>query len=245
MAGDHRWVLLLPSEATAGGGLDDLHLLGRHAEEERHRGLDVVRALERPANGDTAPRAQPGQHALRLDVDVLLGARLVDSLHHHIGLGESGREVARFKGVREELRPRLFRGKDGLLGRHDEVNSMHRARQQVAILVSQEHHGLLAMANLALDQERLLEVDELHAIRSGDVRGGDHGDLVPGQRGVEVDALEPSAGHGGADRPTVEHSGDDEIVDVARPSRELLDAVLPAHARADDHPTDYRPRAQA
>jgi len=127
---------------------------------------------------------------------------------------------------------------------HDETNGSHRAREQVAILVSQEHHGLFAMADLTLDQKGLLEVDELHAIGARDVGGSDDHDVVPGQRGIEVDALEPAAGHGRTDGAAVQHSGQDEVVDVARPPRELLDAVLPAHARADDHSSDYRPRVQ-
>ena len=76
--GDERRVLLLAAEAAAGDGLRHVDAVVGEAEDPLDPLLDVVGALERAL--DVRALVVPeGDHPVRLDVDVLLGARFVDA----------------------------------------------------------------------------------------------------------------------------------------------------------------------
>ncbi len=78
--GEERRVLLLAAEAAAGDGLRHVDAVVGEAEDPLDSLLDVERALERAL--DVRALVVPeGDHPVRLDVDVLLGARFVDAAH--------------------------------------------------------------------------------------------------------------------------------------------------------------------
>ncbi len=56
------------------------------------------------------------------------------------------------------------------------------------------------------------EVDD--GVFAGDVGGGDDGELVPGDGGVEGDGGDAAAGDGAADGGSVPHAGEGDVVDV-------------------------------
>jgi hypothetical protein len=49
---------------------------------------------------------------------------------------------------------------------------------------------------------------------AGDVGGGDYGELLPGNGGVKGDGGDAAAGDGAADRGSVPHAGESDVVDV-------------------------------
>ena len=70
-------ILFLAAEAAAGLHLDDADLLVRQVEQRRERFVDVVRALHRAPHRHAVLRIGDGDHAVRLDVELLLRAGLV------------------------------------------------------------------------------------------------------------------------------------------------------------------------
>ena len=80
-----RGVLLLAAEAAAGLGLDHDRLAVGQGQRALERGMDVVGALERAVDGDAAVRARDRDHALVLDVQLLLVADPVGALDDQVG----------------------------------------------------------------------------------------------------------------------------------------------------------------
>ncbi|HWQ09714.1 MAG TPA: hypothetical protein VN436_11415, partial [Holophaga sp.] len=83
MSGDDRGIVLLPAEAAAQLQGGDPHLLAGQVEEEHEGGVHEVGALDGAADDHLRRPAllvDPGQDAVRLQVDVLLGARPVLAL---------------------------------------------------------------------------------------------------------------------------------------------------------------------
>jgi hypothetical protein len=89
-----RRVLFLPAEAPARLHLHDTYVVPRHAEQRRQRLVHVVRALQRSPHGDAVRRTGDGDHALRLDVELLLRASFVLAFDDLRGLREHGVDVA-------------------------------------------------------------------------------------------------------------------------------------------------------
>ncbi len=104
MEGDDRGVLLLAAEPAAGLRLDDLGLLPGEPEGSLQRLVDVVRALERAVDLDTAVLAGRRDHRVVLDVELLLVADAVRPFEDDVGGGEAGRDVPRVDlVVREDV----------------------------------------------------------------------------------------------------------------------------------------------
>ena len=68
------------------------------------------------------------------------------------------------------------------------------------------------------------EVDD--GVFAGDIGGGDDGELVPGDGGVEVDGQDAAAGDGGADGGSEPHVGQGDVVDVLGAAEDLGEAFL-------------------
>ena len=64
------------------------------------------------------------------------------------------------------------------------------------------------------------------AVLSGDIFSCDDGEFVPGDGAFEGDVADAAARHGAADSGSVEHAGEDEIVDVAGAAGDLLDSFF-------------------
>ena len=76
------------------------------------------------------------------------------------------------------------------------------------------------------------EVDD--GVFAGDVGGGDDGELVPVDGGVEGDGGDAAAGDGGADGGAVPHAGEGDVVDVLGAAENLGRAFLAEGGCADD-----------
>ena len=76
------------------------------------------------------------------------------------------------------------------------------------------------------------EVDD--GVFAGDVGGGDDGELVPGNGGVEVDGGDAAARDGAADGGSEPHAGKGDVVDVLGAAEDFGYAFFTRRRLADD-----------
>ncbi len=234
MEGQDRGVLLLATEPAAGLGLDDADLVLGQREPGRHRGVDVVRALEAAVDGHAALRLGHGDHHHRLDVQLLLVARPVRPLEDEVGGPQRGHRVAAGQLVAGELLAALLRIEDGLEWFRTRVERRQRDGQGRPVGRRHQREGLSVVADLAADgdEDRLVVMDEADDVRAGDVVGGRDDDPVPRERLLEVEGDEPGMRLGRADRAAVPGPGEDEIVGVQRLAGQLAGSLAAEWRRA-------------
>ncbi len=167
------------------------------------------------------PSSGHGDHAVGLDVDVLLVADPVLALDNLVGEPEAGLDVALVDGDRLEDLGRVQRVEDRL-GRL--VVDVDVGRDQaLPILVREQQDRLRDVPDHVLGQARLIVDDERDDVAAGDVAVIDDGEA----RRVEqrVDGADAAAGDRRPDRPPVQHAREDEVVDVLRRPGDLVDPV--------------------
>ena len=247
---DHRRVLLLAAEPAPGLVLDDARVLGRHVEELHERFLHVVRALQRTADRDAAPRVELADDPVGLDVQLLLRAREVLALEHeHVVAGGGGVHVALAdpvlledvvgapddRGLRERVLDRHHRRQRLDVERHRRASPL----EQGAVGVSEQDDRLLVVVDDAVGERRLVVVDEGDDVVR-DVGGGHDRDRVPGNALAEADAPQACPRTPAAHRDAVDHARHHHVVDVARPAGDLRDGLLAGdgltYGRACAHP---------
>jgi hypothetical protein len=105
--------------------------------------------------------------------------------------------------------------------------------QRLTIRRGQERHRLGLVADLVLDQDRLVVGDEADDVVAGDVLRGQHDHFRPVELGVEVDTEEAGVRLGRADRVAVPGAREDHIVGIEGSARQLGRALAPkrGHAR--------------
>ena len=230
--------VLLAAEAAAHHRGPHPHPVLRQPEAVSQRPVDVVRALHGARDedaGDSAVVRQLGDHPLALDVDVLLVAGPVLPLDHvrrpaqglvHVAALQAQlvkrRQLRRLR-EREDRRERLVfdgHGRQRLPGRE-----ASRSRHQL--------HWLADVEDEAVGEDRPAVVQELDAVRTGEVRGGDADGAGRGRVRIEADGADPRVGVRAAHRGAVPHAGHGEVVHVARRSRDLGEAVRARRALSD------------
>jgi hypothetical protein len=78
----------------------------------------------------------------------------------------------------------------------------------------------------------LAEVDD--SVFAGDVGGGDEGEFVPGDRGVEGDKGDAAARNGAADRGAEPHAGQGDVVNILGATEHLCRSLFAEGRLADD-----------
>ncbi len=104
------------------------------------------------------------------------------------------------------------------------------SEQSLAVFVRKQEHRLRSVANVALDQTRLVVGDERDHVLTRDVSVVHDGEA--GGIEVEMNAVQRATRNRRADRSAVEHSWEPEVVGVARLAGGLSDSVL-SLARCD------------
>ena len=228
MRGDDRRILLLAAEPAARLHLHDAHAIGGQAEDGLERLLHVVGALKRAEQRD-AIVFRHGDHAVRLDVGVLLVTHAVFALDDEIRRAETGLDVALVDRNRLE---------DGGRGQRIEdrrillvLNLDASLQQPLAILMRQQQDWLRRMAHFTLGQARLVVGNQRHEVAARDVVVVHDGEA----RRVELvpDAPDATASDRRSDRSPVDHPGEPEIVDVLRGASDLVRAVTARDAATD------------
>ena len=109
---------------------------------------------------------------------------------------------------------RLFDGVDGGEFFVGDVDGGDGGGKHGAVRVREEEDGLFDVVDVGDGEAGMVfgEVDD--GVFAGDVGGGDDGELVPGDVGVEVDGGDAAAGDGAADGGPEPHVGERDVVDV-------------------------------
>ncbi len=165
---DHGGVLLLAAESAAGLGLDDADLLLRQVEEHPEGPVDVVRTLERAVNGDPAV-LRDRDDAVRLDVELLLQPDAVLPLDDAVRLGEAAAEVPLLDHDFLEAEVRLRGVVDRRGGNAVDADAGFRLDQLFPVLVSDQKDRLGEVADLALGETGLVELDQRDRVAARDV----------------------------------------------------------------------------
>ena len=244
VTGDHRRKLLLAAEAAARLHLHDADAILGQVEQPGERVMDVVRALHRAPHGDAVLRIGDRQHAVRLDVELLLRPGLVLPLDDRRGAcSERGVDVPFRDGVALEDvvgAPDDLAAGERLVDRQDRRQRLdvdrHAPPRVVgprAVRVRDQDDRFLGMIDDVGGEVRLIVDDQLHAVLAGDVGRGDDDEFVPGDGGIEGDALDAAARDGTPDRDAVQHPRRRHVVDVERLADDLGAPFLARHRTAD------------
>ncbi len=84
-------------------------------------------------------------------------------------------------------------------------------------------------------KRRLIDVDELDLIEPGDIAMIDDDKLIPVDRRIEMDVLDPPVRNMASHRSPVPHARNGHVVNIGRPPRELVDPIDPQNVGADHH----------
>ena len=227
--GEPRRELLLAAEGAAGVLLDDHAVLGVEAERPLHGGVHVVRALERAMDRHAAVRPGHGDHALRLDVELLLVADPVGSLDDQVRLGEPRLEVTPGDVVLGE----------DVVGREQVRDGRERLGAQPDVIASGVRQGkrgcrdqgdrLSEMADLVRREDRLVVLHEVDDVLAGHVRGRQDDHPAPVEGGVPLDPEQAGVRFGGAYRAAMPRPGDEEVVRVPRSAQQLGNGIHAGH----------------
>ena len=229
MAADDGGEVFLAAEGSAGFGLDDAALFFGEVEDELERVDEVVGALHGALDGDSVVGVVLGDDAVVFDVELLLCAGAVLAFYDVVGGGEDLVEVGCCAGLHEVgLEDVFLRGVVGVVlsglpdgggvggfGLFDgedageffvgDFDGGDGGGEDGAVGVREEEDGFVGVVDVGGGEAEVVfgEVDD--AVFAGDVGGGDDGELVPGDGGVEVDGEDAAAGDGAADGGSEPH----------------------------------------
>ena len=252
MAGDQARVFLFAAERSAGLGLENADLFVGKIEGNFKGSVDVERALHGPDNGDAfnvtfKVFSDFGQHAVGLDIKLLLGAGLVLAFDDEIGLREGCVNIAVLEvEVLEDVcglafapddlffGQAVFHGEDGGEQIVGDLDGGYRNGKALAVRVGKEKDGLFGVIDIFFGEQGLVFEEERHEVAARNVFGRDNGELVPWDVVRERDANDAAARDGGADSGTVKEVRACKVVDIASLSEELGDGLFARHVVAYD-----------
>ena len=211
MAGEDRRIFLLAAEPAARFHLHHANALGGQVEQPGERAVNVVGALHRAPHRHTGLRIRDGEHAVRLDVELLLGAGVVlalDRLCAAVRNAESTSprcdEIALedVVGAPDDCAAleRLVDGEDGRQRIDGDADPAARLFEQVPVVMGEEDDGFFRMVDGLAREVGLIVDDQRDDVRAGNVGGRDDDELVPGHARLEIDAADDAARRGGCGR---------------------------------------------
>ncbi len=108
----------------------------------------------------------------------------------------------------------VFDGVDGGEFFVGDVDRGYSGGEHGSVGVGEEEDGFVGVVDVGDGEAGVVfgEVDD--GVFAGDVGGGDDGELVPGDGGVEGDGGDAAAGDGAADGGSEPHAGEGDVVDV-------------------------------
>ena len=184
-------------------------------------------------------RIRDRDHALRLDVELLLRGGAVFAFDDQIGARERGIHIAFFEMVGVEdivLAPDDFFAGERFIEREDrrqrlvfDANGAARLLKQVRIGMSEQDDRLFWMIHGFGGEEGLVALEQRHVVGAWNIRSGDDREFAPGDPGTEFDFANASARDFAADGDAVERAREIEIVHIARAARHFVAAFFPRH----------------
>ncbi len=228
VAGDHRRVFLLAPETPAGDRLNHRNPVFIELQQPLQGPVHIEGALHRTVERDAPVFARHGADGIGLDVHLLLMADEVRALDDSVGVGESlGESVG--AALESKLLEHLRR-LEGIqhclqwLDLHPDVGQ--RLLESLSIGRSQQGNRLLAVSNDAFRQTRLIVLDQVDHVLSGNIPGRHAGDSGPIESGVKLQLADAPVGHAGAHGPAPKLAREAEVVEVEGPASHLVQAVL-------------------
>ena len=214
-------VIFFAAEAAAGGCLHGANASFIAVEGVLECVEDVVRALHAALDADGfGGGVHPGDHAVALDVDVLLRAGFVLAFDDDRRAGERCLGIAfvdseMFEDVCHVSTLRLREGggdaeiQSGVFAVDHDLNGCHGAADCLAVFARDEHDRFVHVADVGGGEHGLVALDEVDLVGSA----GDCGNVAvvhdsepgPVDAGVEFDLFDAAAGDEAADRHSPEH----------------------------------------
>ena len=206
-----------------------------------HRLLHVEGALHGAVDDDAARPVGQGDHAVRLDVGVLLVGRVVgplddhDAAAHHGDRGLAppdlpvGHHLARGQRLLH-----VEHGRQRLVVHHDRGQALP---ERLGGLGRHEGHRFAHVPHVLAGQDRPVGLDHRDEVLAGQVAGREHGAHAgdgAGLVGVEVGRCGRGRAASAA-RPPTSDAGEGQVVDVEGGPLDLVGSVGPPHPLADAH----------
>src|SRR5579872_3002345 len=91
------------------------------------------------------------------------------------------------------------------------ICTARRLFQQVAVRMRQQHDRFFGMINRFGSEAGLVVLDQRDFVLAGNIGGGNHGELVPGNRFAEANAADTPARNAAAHRYAMQHPGKGEV----------------------------------
>jgi hypothetical protein len=183
-------------------------------------------------------------HAVVLDVEMLLRARAVFALDDVRSAGPCRIHVALFKqealdqivGTPDDdvLALALLNGEDR---RQRLVFNFHRGDGLAKLVlgsVGEQNDGFVAMIHHPIGEARLIGEDDLDVIFAGDVGSRDDGEFSPIDAAVVGDGADETAGDRTTDSSSVNHAIACDVIDVAGTAQQLVHAFLAGDGSANN-----------
>ncbi len=243
MTGDHRRVLFLATESTAGSHLDHSDLVLRQPEE-LHQGLvDVVGTLHGAPDGHALFGACHRHHSLALNVELLLGAGSIFAFDDGVRMRPDGIDVPFFHldGLQDiVLAPdhffspqRVFESENRRQRLDVDPNGTPSFLQQVLVGVGQESDRFFRVVNDPVGQAGLVVEDQGHIVFSRNVFGGHDGEFLPRQIPLPGNPPDAPSRARAADGHPVHHTREGKVVRVARLAGDFVETLLARNKGAD------------
>ena len=237
MAGENRRIFLLAAEPAARFHLHHANALGRKVEQPGERAVNVVGALHRAPHRHAGLRIRDGEHAVRLDIELLLRAGVVLALDDSApprGTPNRRPRAGRDSVLKTLSAPQITARrssdssmvKTGGSGSTVDADPAAGLFEQVPVVVGEEDDRFFRVVDGLAREVGLIVDDQRDDVRAGNVGGGDDDELVPGHARLELDAADDAARRLAAHGDAVQHPWQRQVVDVARLAGDLAAAFL-------------------
>ena len=224
MPGDDRRILLLAAESSAGLHLHHTDFFRGDVEQTNQRLVDVVGALHRTPDGDARFGIGNREHAVRLDVELLLRTRLVLAFHDRRRVAKCLIDIT----ARDQIRLEQVVLTPNYRARRQRLLDLEHGRQRfdvdgdvtstklhhLTIGMCQQHDRFFGMIYAIARKVGLIVDDQRDAIRSWNIGGRDHRELVPRHAGLVTDVPDDSPRHRAADSRAEHHPRQRHVVHI-------------------------------
>src|SRR6266516_3226992 len=207
MTGNHVGIFFLAAKTSAGLRLNHSYLFGLHAKQWRECLLHVIRTLHRTTSGDLLTWNGRRDYGLRLNVQVLLGARTIRLLHDQIRVAPFLGGVAILNQIGFEKMVELeslVHSENGGQWLYIDVYVMMRCFDELFVGMGYQRNRFCHVPDLPLRKKRLVGIDQSYGILAGNVGRKNDREFIPRYVSAKADLLNSAVRHGGTYRLAVE-----------------------------------------
>ena len=239
-----RRVIFLPSKRAARLGLDHAHFIFFEIEHRKQRLVHVVRALQRTPHRNAALLTPFRDHAVVLDVEVLLRAGTILALHNvrcvrprgvHIPLLQQETLQNIVRAPHNRVLPlAVFNRQHRLQRLVFDIHRMHSFAQLVLVSVRQQHNRFFAVVHHAVGQDRLIGVDQLNMIFTRNVGRGYDCEFSPVDPPIKTNRPDQPARNRAPNSRAKPHALALNVVQILCAAQQLVDALFSGDGGSND-----------